>query len=196
MSGDSCTPISGSDLGNFNHEGVTLRKKNDFEDFITVKSLKKENTTESKYSPCWNRSGFWLLWPSPTLCNSHHVLPKKGFWDQRGGTPEQTLHPHDPVQENKYIHTYTLKRWDDSQRKNWDIVPKVQYSSSSYICFGFSHCGVMLNLNVVKYHEDMDEVASGGIPHFQRQIVCRCYHCAVVAIPCYHGNLQLCHFVF
>lgn len=77
-----------------------------------------------------------------------------------------------------------------------DIVPKVQYSSSSYTCFGFCNCCVMLNLNVVKYHEDMDEVASGGIPHFQRQIVCRCYHCAVVAIPCDHGNLQLCHFVF
>lgn len=55
---------------------------------------------------------------------------------------------------------------------------------------------VVLNLNVAKYHEDMDEVASGGIPHFQRQIVCCCYHCAVVAIPCNHGNLQLCHFVF
>lgn len=96
----------------------------------------------------------------------------------------------------KKKYAYTLKEWDDSQRKKWDIVLKVQYSSSSYICFGFSHCCGMLNLNVVKYHEDMDEAASGGIPHFQRQIVCCCYHCAVVAIPCYHGNLQLCYFVF
>lgn len=55
---------------------------------------------------------------------------------------------------------------------------------------------VMEQLNVFMYHEDMDEVARGGVPHFKRQIVCRCYHCAVVAIPRYHGNLQLRHFVF
>lgn len=46
------------------------------------------------------------------------------------------------------------------------------------------------------YHEDVDEVAGGGVPHLQRQIVGCCDHCAVMAIPCYHGNLQLGHFVF
>lgn len=46
------------------------------------------------------------------------------------------------------------------------------------------------------YHQDVDEVAGGGVPHLQRQIVGRCDHCAVMAIPRYHGNLQLGHLVF
>lgn len=49
---------------------------------------------------------------------------------------------------------------------------------------------------VFTYHEDVDEVAGGGVPHLQRQIVGRCDDCAVMAVPCYHGNLQLCHLVF
>lgn len=51
-------------------------------------------------------------------------------------------------------------------------------------------------MNAFPYHEDVDEVAGGGVPHLQRQIVGRCDHRAVVAVPRYHGNLQLCHFVF
>lgn len=50
--------------------------------------------------------------------------------------------------------------------------------------------------NACTYHEDVDEVAGGGVPHLQRQIVGRCDHRAVMAIPCYHSNLQLCHLVF
>lgn len=49
---------------------------------------------------------------------------------------------------------------------------------------------------VFTYHEDVDEVAGGGVPHLQRQIVGRCDDRAVMAVPCYHGNLQLCHLVF
>lgn len=81
-----------------------------------------------------------------------------------------------------HTHTHTLNRWEDSRRKGYDK--------------DCSACSLVLNPNVVQYHEDMDEVASGGIPHFQCQIVGRRYHCAVLAIPRYHGNLQLCHFVF
>lgn len=46
------------------------------------------------------------------------------------------------------------------------------------------------------YHKDVDEVSRGGVPHLQRQIVGCGDHRAVVAIPCYHGNLQLGHLVF
>lgn len=46
------------------------------------------------------------------------------------------------------------------------------------------------------YHQDVDQVPGGGVPHLQRQIVGCCDHRAVVAIPRYHGNLQLGHFVF
>lgn len=41
----------------------------------------------------------------------------------------------------------------------------------------------------------MDEVAGGGVPDLQRQIVGRCDHRAVVAVPRYHGNFQLRHLV-
>lgn len=49
---------------------------------------------------------------------------------------------------------------------------------------------------IITYHQDMDKVSGGRVPHLQRQIVgCR-DHRAVMTIPCYHGNLQLGHFVF
>lgn len=70
VSGDSCTPISGSDLGNFNHEGVTLRKKNDFEDFITVKSHWKKKTRLSQ--------------------NTHHVEIGADF-DSSGQVPHYAI---------------------------------------------------------------------------------------------------------
>lgn len=46
------------------------------------------------------------------------------------------------------------------------------------------------------YHEDVDQVAAGGVPDLQRQVVGGCDHRAVVAVPRYHGNFQLCHLVF
>lgn len=48
----------------------------------------------------------------------------------------------------------------------------------------------------LNYHEDVDEVSGGGVPHLQRQIVGRCDHRAVMAVPRYHGNFQLSHLVF
>lgn len=46
------------------------------------------------------------------------------------------------------------------------------------------------------YHQDMDEVSGRGVPHLQRQIVGGCDHRAVMAIPRYHGNLQLSYLIF
>lgn len=51
-------------------------------------------------------------------------------------------------------------------------------------------------LRVKSYHEDVDEVARGGVPDLQRQVVGSGDHGAVMAIPRYHGNLQLGHLVF
>lgn len=42
----------------------------------------------------------------------------------------------------------------------------------------------------------MDQVAAGGVPDLQRQIVGGCDDRAVVAVPRYHGDFQLCHLVF
>jgi len=49
---------------------------------------------------------------------------------------------------------------------------------------------------ITSYHQDVDEVSRGGVPHLQRQIVRGCDHRAVMAIPRYHGNLQLGHLIF
>lgn len=46
------------------------------------------------------------------------------------------------------------------------------------------------------YHQNMNEVSSGGVPHLQRQIVGGRDHGAVMAIPRHHGDLQLGHLVF
>lgn len=174
--GGSCTPISG---------GATAREKKDFQGSISVKSD-------------WNKN----IWISQ---NAHHVEIGADF-DSSGQVPNDAI----PIMscrekdsgiegvglQNKHFILMTLnkKKYIHKYIQNWDVLPKVQYSSSGHASFVTSHC--YLTLNVVQYHEDVDEVATGGIPHFQRQIVGRCYHRAVVAIPRDHGNLQLCHFVF
>lgn len=78
--------------------------------------MKKKTSWIQPDPPYWSMSGFWLLWPGPTQCSSHHALPRKGFWDQRGVAPEQTLRPRVPVvKRHKHAHLDT----DRNKEKIW-----------------------------------------------------------------------------
>ena len=46
------------------------------------------------------------------------------------------------------------------------------------------------------YHENVDQVPRGGVPHLDGEVVGGGDDGAVVAIPRHHGNLQLGHLVF
>lgn len=81
---------------------------------------------------------------------------------------------------------WSSQQWSELLHNNTQHCITILWHASFFV----SEC------QVTTYHQDMDQISSDGVPHFQRQIVGRRYHCAVMAIPCHHGNLQLGHLVF
>lgn len=107
--------------------------------------------------PYWNMSGFWLLWPGPTQCSSHHALLRKGFWDQRGVAPEQTLRPRVPVvKRHKHAHLDTDRNEKENEKRNSKPVLKV-YSPTFCKCIRVSSQLWLIlflkrNTHFVKWH--------------------------------------------
>lgn len=57
------------------------------------------------------------------------------------------------------------------------------------------HSG-LINQDGKPYHENMNELTSERIPNFQSHVIYCSYNRVVMSVPCHHGHLELCDFIF